>query len=382
MNAIRTDPNPWLADHIIFSGYRWLSWNLIAVWLLVTWQLADYSWILAVTGLFNITAMLVAQRYIRIARRTPVLMTIDILYSVAIVLLSGGWESLFIPYAYSSLVLPALLFGWRGGIMSGLLFTWLFPLALWASGHPLSDQVFAGAWGNLLMITLVPPAFGMAFLHLVDGLRQMSAGKSATRPSKPAPPEDPRPGQPKPPASAPLMVLRPETEQRRSFARNDTVLVTPTLHTRTAEEHVEDLRRVIFTPLTTPYTELADAIEQLVERFGRHTGTSTRFSVLGRSRILHPIHRDLLVRLVQEALLNIQQHAHAATATLTLRFDANSVAILIQDNGIGLLDGTYERPGLHALRAMYYRLAEFGGRLDVFETEGGGVTVRATIPLE
>jgi signal transduction histidine kinase len=47
-----------------------------------------------------------------------------------------------------------------------------------------------------------------------------------------------------------------------------------------------------------------------------------------------------------------------------------------------LLDGTHERPGLHALRAMQYRLAEFGGRLDVFETEGGGVTVRATMPLE
>jgi len=58
------------------------------------------------------------------------------------------------------------------------------------------------------------------------------------------------------------------------------------------------------------------------------------------------------------------------------------VALLIQDDGVGLLDGTHERPGLHALRAMQYRLAEFGGRLDVFETEGGGVTVRATMPLE
>jgi signal transduction histidine kinase len=88
------------------------------------------------------------------------------------------------------------------------------------------------------------------------------------------------------------------------------------------------------------------------------------------------------VRLAQEALLNIQQHAHADTAMLTLRYDTTSVALMIQDDGVGLLDGTYERPGLHALRAMQYRLAEFGGRLDVFETEGGGVTVRATMPLE
>ena len=49
---------------------------------------------------------------------------------------------------------------------------------------------------------------------------------------------------------------------------------------------------------------------------------------------------------------------------------------------VSVVIATHERPGLHALRAMQYRLAEFGGRLDVFETEGGGVTVRATMPLE
>jgi signal transduction histidine kinase len=90
----------------------------------------------------------------------------------------------------------------------------------------------------------------------------------------------------------------------------------------------------------------------------------------------------VLVRLTQEALLNVQQHAHAASAVCTLRYDATSVVLLLQDDGVGLLDGTYERPGLHALRAMHYRLAELGGRLDVFETEGGGVTVRASMPLE
>jgi signal transduction histidine kinase len=31
---------------------------------------------------------------------------------------------------------------------------------------------------------------------------------------------------------------------------------------------------------------------------------------------------------------------------------------------------------------MRYRVSEFGGRLDIFETEGGGVTVRTTMPLE
>jgi signal transduction histidine kinase len=149
-----------------------------------------------------------------------------------------------------------------------------------------------------------------------------------------------------------------------------------------AEQGVEDLRRVIFTALQCLDMDLAAVLDMLALRFGQHTGTTARVTLLGRTRVVNSIHRELLVRLAQESLLNVQQHAHADAITLTLRYDATSVALMIQDDGVGLLDGTHERPGLHALRAMQYRLAEFGGRLDVFETEGGGVTVRATMPLE
>jgi signal transduction histidine kinase len=151
---------------------------------------------------------------------------------------------------------------------------------------------------------------------------------------------------------------------------------------RAVEPSVEDLRRLLFAPFPSPDLELAETLDVLALRFGQHTGVASRVVTLGRARRLHSAHRSVLVRLTQEALLNIQQHAHAASAVCTLRFDASSVVLLLQDNGVGLLDGTYERPGLHALRAMRYRLAELGGRLDVFETEGGGVTVRATMPLE
>jgi signal transduction histidine kinase len=135
-------------------------------------------------------------------------------------------------------------------------------------------------------------------------------------------------------------------------------------------------------PLNAPDMELSAALDALATRFGKHTGMPIQVTFLGRTRSVHPLHRDLLVRLAQESLLNVQQHAHADAALLTLRYDATSVALMIQDNGVGLLDGTHERPGLRALRAMQYRLSEFGGRLDVFETEGGGVTVRATMPLD
>ncbi len=337
---------PWLADHVIFFSYRWLSWCATAVLLLVQNRLVGYLPLLVVTGMLNILATMYAQRYTRIAQHSFWVMGIDVLYAVAVLMVSGGWNSPFIFYAYSSLVLPGLLFSWRGGIMAGLDFAALTAAALWAIGDSPADLVTESGWRR----RRVP-----ALPHLdgdvgADAPRFNTVGRAPSRA---------RPGLP-----------------------DDAPLAAQATKIRAAEQSVEDLRRLIFTPLPSMDMDLAPALDLLALRFGQHTGVSARVTLLGRTRVVSPIHRGLLVRLAQESLLNVQQHAHAGSAVLTVRYDASSVALLIQDDGVGLLDGTHERPGLHALRAMQYRLAEFGGRLDVFETEGGGVTVRATMPLE
>ena len=107
-----------------------------------------------------------------------------------------------------------------------------------------------------------------------------------------------------------------------------------------------------------------------------------RVTSMGEARPLHPAQHSVLLRVAQESLLNVQQHARARTATMNLAYESSSVTLVVHDDGVGLLDGTYERPGLHALRAVRYRLAELEGQLAVFEDEDGGVTVRATLPLD
>jgi signal transduction histidine kinase len=107
-----------------------------------------------------------------------------------------------------------------------------------------------------------------------------------------------------------------------------------------------------------------------------------RTTVVGTVQPLSQAYHMVLLRCAQEALLNVQQHAHAHSVQIALTFEARAVTLVIQDDGVGLLDGTYERPGLHALRAVRYRLSELDGQLAVFESENGGVTVRATLPFE
>jgi len=387
LSGIRHNPRPWLADHVIFFVYRWLAWAVAALPLLWLALPPAYGVALIVTGVLNIPAMLFAQRYLRVARRTPAIMALDIFYLVLVAhlirLSAGGGErnDLFMLYAYSSLVLPALLFGWRGGIMAGLAFVTMDRAALWSVDLPAADMT-ARAWTSLALMMVAPPAFGAVVPLLVELLRRF-ADHGARR----------RMRQQTPIAGSDLRrelrsdalgfaALERDTERGHQEEPLQAPLAMQATRVRAVEPSVEDLRRTLFAPFPAPDMELADLLDLLALRFGQHTGALTRVVKLGRARRMHTAHCGVLVRLAQEALLNVQQHAHATSTVFTLRFDVSSVVLLLQDNGVGLLDGTHERPGLHALRAMQYRLAELGGRLDVFETEGGGVTVRATMPLE
>jgi hypothetical protein len=389
LSGIRQNPSPWLTDHVVFFLYRWLALALAASLLFwMQWQ-AAYGSALLVAALLNIPATLFAQRYVRVARRMPAVMALDIFVMVLLlhmVRLSSGSEDLsgmsgaFVPYAYGSLVLPALLFGWRGGLMAGLAFVTMDRAALWSVRMP--PAMTALDWADLVLTMVAPPILGSVLPVIVDLLRRASARRVQRRAQQRALRlgEQPRP-EPRTDAFG-FAALDRDAERGRQDQPLQAPLAMQATRVRAVEPSVEDLRRLLFAPFPSPDPDLAEALDLLALRFGQHTGAASRVVTLGRARRLHPAHRSVLVRLAQEALLNVQQHAHAASAVCTLRYDATSVVLLLQDDGVGLLDGTYERPGLHALRAMQYRLAELGGRLDVFETEGGGVTVRATMPLE
>ena len=389
MSGIRQNSSPWLADHVIFFVYRWLALLLAALPLLWSgWQVA-YGWALLAAALLNIPATLFAQRYVRVARRAPALMAFDVFVMVLLlhaVRLSSGSEDLngmsgaFVPYAYGSLVLPALLFGWRGGLMAGLAFVTMDRAALWSVRLPPAMTAFD--WADLVLMMVAPPLVGSLLPLIVNLLRRVSALSRQRRADLRALVLDGQPRRDPRSETLGFAALDRGAERGRQNEAFQAPLAMQATRVRAVEPSVEDLRRLLFAAFPSPDLDLSETLDVLALRFGQHTGVAFRVVTLGRARRLHSAHRSVLVRLTQEALLNVQQHAHSASVVCTLRFDATSVVLLLQDNGVGLLDGTYERPGLHALRAMQYRLAELGGRLDVFETEGRGVTVRATMPLE
>ena len=359
---------------------RWLAW-LPAV-LSAPWHpdLPRYATLLLVTLLANAAFTALVPQYLRMAQRSPFVLTLDIVYATAVLLVAGPWLWVLLPYALASLVASGLLFGWRGGLMSGLTLVSLTSAVRFTVGQSLTtmigEQPLRG-WGELLLVMVVPPIFGLLFPTFAVWLRERSrplAGRSPGGLPQIGPPRE----------QTALFGGSGNTGRAPSIANTNDGGLAPQVRAavRPAEHGAEELRRELFAPGISSEAELAAALELVIGRFTAHTTTVTRVIQLGRPRPVSRAAKAVLVRLAQEALLNIQQHSHAESAELTLRYDAGTVALLIQDTGVGLLDGTYEPPGLHALRAMRYRLGELGGRLDVFESELGGVSVRAVVPLD
>ena len=124
---------------------------------------------------------------------------------------------------------------------------------------------------------------------------------------------------------------------------------------------------------------LMPALEALATRFTARTGiplqvdeglATLRLGEAGQVEVFH---------IVQEALANMERHAHARHGWLGLRPAAGRVEIRIEDDGVG--------PGArdagcahHGLEIMRERAQRLGGTLSVQPRPGGGTLVRCSLP--
>jgi signal transduction histidine kinase len=116
----------------------------------------------------------------------------------------------------------------------------------------------------------------------------------------------------------------------------------------------------------------------------REAGLPVTIEIEGEPRPLAPGVDLSAYRIVQEALTNTIKHAGPAEATVRLCYGADTLELVISDDGRGADCEEAERTGAagHGLVGMRERVSLFGGDLQVGNRPGGGFTVRATLPLE
>jgi len=95
--------------------------------------------------------------------------------------------------------------------------------------------------------------------------------------------------------------------------------------------------------------------------------------------------RNLLFSAARELLVNVVKHAHAAAARITTQTDAESLCIIIEDDGRGFdaqpaISGL-SRGGGFGLFNIRERLGYLGGRCEVQSSPGHGTRVTLMVPL-
>ncbi|WP_354185554.1 sensor histidine kinase [Arthrobacter sp. UYCu712] len=109
-----------------------------------------------------------------------------------------------------------------------------------------------------------------------------------------------------------------------------------------------------------------------------------RLQVTGVPRELPAEIRHALLRVTQSAAANINLHARAEQASLTLGFLPDAVTLDVFDDGRGFDPGTVPAPsdkGGYGLRAMRQRVEQLGGVFSVESSPGEGTIVAAQLPL-
>ena len=143
-----------------------------------------------------------------------------------------------------------------------------------------------------------------------------------------------------------------------------------TAELQAAVAEVRDIGRGLHPPILTE-RGLAAALEALAER------ASTPVEINASDDRYAPNVEAAAYFVAAEALTNVDRYSAAASATVTVTTDGQTLLIEITDDGVGGADPLKGS----GLKGLGDRVAATGGELTVSSPSGQGTTVRASIPL-
>ncbi|WP_277186712.1 sensor histidine kinase [Caballeronia sp. BR00000012568055] len=125
------------------------------------------------------------------------------------------------------------------------------------------------------------------------------------------------------------------------------------------------------------------AIEQWIAGFSEQTAIPVNFNQSVEIP-LDRLPRDIaiaLYRVMQEALSNAARHAQATRVSVSIALDAQSVTLIVEDDGVGITPVARRKTGRFGLSGMRSRCDAPGGSLRIVAAKAGGTSVRARLPL-
>ncbi len=135
-------------------------------------------------------------------------------------------------------------------------------------------------------------------------------------------------------------------------------------------------------PVSLDYLGLSAALQQLAESFAVE-GLAVDFVAhgLGEHERFATGLEITAYRLVQEALTNVVRHSKASRAGVLLERRADSLVVIVEDNGVGFDPTAVTKPDRMGLFGLRERMELLNGHLEIESARGAGATVIAEIPL-
>jgi len=134
---------------------------------------------------------------------------------------------------------------------------------------------------------------------------------------------------------------------------------------------------------STERNHLAEFLGCVAKEHCQRTSISVALTVIGDAKDIHPIVRDEIARIAEEAIRNSCLHSRASQLSIELRY-ARYLSLSIKDNGIGIdpeivVAGKTGHFGLHGMKE---RSARVRARITITSTLNAGTQITLTVPGE
>ncbi|WP_265584034.1 sensor histidine kinase [Chitinimonas koreensis] len=135
-------------------------------------------------------------------------------------------------------------------------------------------------------------------------------------------------------------------------------------------------------PTTLTHLGLATALRFLADEMSQVNGWRLELD-LDEDICALPEDASLaLYRVAQESLTNIAKYAGAGHVSIGLFRSGRMIRLAIRDDGKGFNLQEIDRPRSHGLAGMRSRIEARGGRFEISTTEGQGVAIQVSLPVE
>jgi signal transduction histidine kinase len=126
---------------------------------------------------------------------------------------------------------------------------------------------------------------------------------------------------------------------------------------------------------------LGPALEWQAREYSRRYNTPIQLEVDGDLRDVPDPHRTYLYRIVQEGLTNCARHAQAKSIHVRLEDSSGSLAVVVEDDGVGFDQDGGVTYGL-GLLGITERVRELCGQVSIHSEPGKGTRIAVVLPLK